>query len=153
MIESADDWPLPKRDHASTRTVTNSPIDTTTVARLEVVWRSDIPGVSLLGNLATTPPNPGASNVVAIDVADGSILWDVEVEDDAPGSMTVVNDLVFTSTLSGQILALDRATGNVVWRYQAEGGINGWPAVAGELIIFPVGFSKPPHLLALRLPT
>ena len=91
------------------------------------------------------------SNVAAIDVSNGSILWDIEIAGDVLGAMTVVNDLLFTSTISGEILALDSATGEVVWDHQAEGGINGWPAVAGDLVVFPVGFANPPHLLAFRL--
>ena len=92
------------------------------------------------------------SDIVAIDVSDGSILWDVEVRSPVLGGMTVVSDLVFTSTFMGAILALDRATGDVVWRHQADGGINGWPAVADDLIVVPVGLADPPHLLAFRLP-
>jgi outer membrane protein assembly factor BamB len=68
------------------------------------------------------------------------------------GGATVVNDLVFASVITGKILALDRATGEIVWEYQAPGGINGWPAVAGDKLIIPVGFGDPPVLLALGLP-
>ena len=93
------------------------------------------------------------SNIVAIDVSRGSILWDIEVRGVVLGGITVVNDLLFTATLSGEILALDRATGDTVWSYQADGGINGWPAVADDLIVFPVGLAAPDHLLALRLPS
>jgi outer membrane protein assembly factor BamB/mono/diheme cytochrome c family protein len=93
--------------------------------------------------------NPG--NLVAIDIATGAIRWDVGIDGDALGGMTVVNDLVFTSTLSGRIVALDRDTGAEVWEHQADGGINGWPAIAGDLMVVPVGRGEPPHLLALRL--
>lgn len=100
------------------------------------------------------------SDIVAVNIKDGTVLWDVEITPEGSataldqvvlGGATVVNDLVFTSTLSGRIIALDRATGNEVWSYQAPGGINGWPAVAGDLIVFPVGFGGQPQLLALRL--
>ena len=92
------------------------------------------------------------SQLVAIDAATGAILWDVPLPGDGFGGATVVNDLVFTSVISGTILALDRATGETVWRYRAEGGINGWPAVAGDTLLVPVGFGDPGFLLALRLP-
>ena len=118
------------------------------VVNAPIVHQSDQEASSgFAAELLTRP-----SNVVAIDVSDGSILWDVEVEADVLGGMTVVNDLLFTSTLVGEILALDRATGRVVWRHQADGGINGWPAVAGDLLVIPVGIADPPHLLAFRLP-
>jgi len=90
--------------------------------------------------------------VVAIDVADGHILWDVTVDGDPLGGATVVNDLVLTATFEGTILALSRATGAEVWRYTAPGGVNAWPAVAGDTIVWPIGLARPPQLLALRLP-
>jgi outer membrane protein assembly factor BamB len=92
------------------------------------------------------------SQLVAIDAATGDIVWDVELPGDSFGGATVVNDLVFTSVLSGLILALDRETGETVWTYQAPGGINGWPAFVEGMLIIPVGFGDPPVLLALALP-
>jgi len=89
--------------------------------------------------------------VVAIDASNGAILWDVEVPGDPLGACTVVNDLVFTATFDGRIYALDRATGAEIWTTQAPGGINGWPAVAGDLLIWPVGLSRPPSLVAFRV--
>ena len=115
------------------------------------------------------------SNVVAIDAATGEILWDVEVtaeligvadllasfdfaeQPDLFGGMTVVNDLLFTATYFGQILAFDRSNGELVWVHQASSSINGWPAVSGDMIVFPVGqpseiAGTQPHLVAFKLP-
>ena len=89
--------------------------------------------------------------LVAIDAATGQILWDKKIDQMAVGAATVVNDLVFTSTFNGKIYAFDRKTGDEIWTYQAPGGINGWPAVSGDTIIFPVGLGQNPVLLALRL--
>ena len=102
------------------------------------------------------------SNVVAIDIASGDIVWDTEIKTRIPevpaadvfGGMTVVNDLLFTSSFFGELWALNRHTGEVVWHHQAKGATNGWPAVAGDMIIFPIGLVEEPqvpHLLALRL--
>ena len=102
------------------------------------------------------------SNAVAIDISSGDIIWDVEIISKYPeipsadvlGGMTVVNDLLFTSAFFGELLALDRHSGKVVWRHQAAGATNGWPAVAGDMIIYPIGLVEEPgvpHLLALRL--
>ena len=92
------------------------------------------------------------SRLVAIDAATGNVLWDVDLPGVSFGGATVVNDLVFSSVLSGLILALDRKTGENVWSYQAAGGINGWPAFVEDMLIIPVGFGDPPVLLALKLP-
>jgi len=92
----------------------------------------------------------GTGELVALDVNTGDQLWNVEFDSLNVGGATVVNDVVFTSTLNGTIYALDRATGAELWTYQAPGGINGWPAVAGDLILFPVGMGPQPQLMAFR---
>ena len=92
------------------------------------------------------------SQLVAIDAATGGIIWDTDLPGDSFGGATVVNDLVFTSVITGLILALDRETGETVWTHQSPGGINGWPAFAEDTLIMPVGFGEPPVLLALALP-
>lgn len=89
--------------------------------------------------------------LAAIDATTGKILWDVKLDSMDVGGATVVNDLVFTSTYNGKIYAFDRANGTVAWSYQASGNINGWPAVSGDTILFPVGVGKPPQLLAFRI--
>ncbi|HEY8514737.1 MAG TPA: PQQ-binding-like beta-propeller repeat protein [Candidatus Binatia bacterium] len=110
------------------------------------ILEPDVPEI-LGGNVGTMD-----GQVVAIDARDGRIVWDVFVPGDPLGGTTVVNDLVWTATLQGQIIALDRATGATVWIYDAPGGINSSPAVADDVIVWPVGLSNPAVLLALRLP-
>ena len=93
--------------------------------------------------------------MVAVDAADGRIVWDVEVDGQAFGGATVVNDLLFGSTLSGELFALDRDTGRSRWSTQLDNGINGWPAVSGDTIVVPAGVSTgdaPPQIVAFRLP-
>ena len=89
--------------------------------------------------------------LVAIDAATGKILWDNKLDSLNVGAATVVNDLVFTSTFNGKIYAFNGKTGEKVWEYQAPGGINGWPAVKGDTIIFPVGMGKTPELIAFKI--
>ena len=62
------------------------------------------------------------SQLVAIDASNGEIIWDTELPGDSFGGATVVNDLVFTSVITGVILALDRETGEIVWGHQASRG-------------------------------
>lgn len=87
--------------------------------------------------------------LLAIDAKDGKILWTQNFNSMNVGGATVVNDLVFTSTIDGKIYAFKRSDGTKIWEYQAPGGINGWPAVAGNFIVFPVGMGPQPVLLAL----
>ncbi len=93
--------------------------------------------------------------MVAVDASDGSILWEVDVDGQPFGGATVVNDLVFGSTITGELFALDRATGGTRWSVQLENGINAWPAVAGNTIVVPAGVTTgdaPPRIVAYHLP-
>ena len=94
----------------------------------------------------------GKGELVALDVRSGNTKWAQYFDPGVNvGGATVVNDLVFTATYNGVIYAFDKKTGEKMFEYQASGGINGQPAVAGDTIVFPVGVSQTPHLLALSL--
>jgi outer membrane protein assembly factor BamB len=101
---------------------------------------------SLSPQLGTHP-----SHLVAIDAATGHIDWTTEVPGDDLGGVTIVNDLLLTSTFGGTLLAYDRATGAEVWRRAAGGTVNGSPAVVGDTIVWPVSGTSPSRLVALRL--
>ena len=89
--------------------------------------------------------------VTAVDAKRGKVLWSTEVPGDPLGGVTVVNDLVLTTVVQGQLVALDRASGKIVWTTDLGGGTNGWPAVAGDLLLVPVGNGNPPQLVAYKL--
>lgn len=93
----------------------------------------------------------GKGGLTAIDATSGKVLWTQKFNSLNVGGATVVNDLVFTTTFNGKIYAFDKKTGAKVWEYQAPGGINGWPAVRGDTIVFPVGLGKTPMLLAFKI--
>lgn len=93
----------------------------------------------------------GKGQLVALNAATGQILWSNNLDSINVGAATVVNDLVFTATYDGKIYAFNTKSGAKVWEYQAPGGINGWPAVKGDTIIFPVGLGKTPVLLAFKV--
>ena len=90
--------------------------------------------------------------VVAIDARTGRIRWATPVPGDPLGGATVVGDLVMTALLDGTVLALDRRTGEIVRSWAAGGGINGWMAALDDVVLVPVGTSRPPALVALGLP-
>ncbi|MDI6719442.1 MAG: PQQ-binding-like beta-propeller repeat protein, partial [Methanomicrobiales archaeon] len=91
------------------------------------------------------------SEIVAIDVATGDILWNTTFDGPNFGGATVVNDLVFTATFDGTIYAMNSTTGEIVWNYTAPAGINAWPAVANDTIVWPAGVGANASLIALRL--
>lgn len=102
---------------------------------------------SYIGSQLGTHPG----TMVAVDAADGAVLWSVEIDGDPLGGATVVGDLVLTGTQEGLLLAFDRETGEEVWREQAPGGLNAWPAVVDDTLLWPIGSADPPALVAYRL--
>ena len=90
--------------------------------------------------------------VVAIDAADGRVLWSTRVAGDPLGGTAVVGDLVVTTLLDGTLVALARDDGEVVWNGALGGGTNGWLAALDDRLVVPVGNGDPPSLVALGLP-
>jgi glucose dehydrogenase len=93
----------------------------------------------------------GRGALTALDVRDGHPLWSSPLPAPCYGAATVVNDLVFTSDANGRVYAFARDGGRELWHYDAPGGINAPLAVAGDLLLIPVGLDEP-ALIALRLP-
>ncbi len=93
----------------------------------------------------------GTAEMDALDASTGKILWTHKFDHVAFGGVTVVNDLVFTSTLDGMVYALNRKDGSVAWQWQAPGGTNAWPAVSGDTIVWPFGLGDSPQVIAISL--
>jgi len=90
--------------------------------------------------------------VVAVDARTGKVRWSTTVPGDPLGGATVVGDLVVTALLDGTVLALDRKSGEIVRSWASGGGVNGWMAALDDVLLVPVGQSRPPQLVALGLP-
>ncbi|MFL5758702.1 MAG: PQQ-binding-like beta-propeller repeat protein [Thermomicrobiales bacterium] len=72
--------------------------------------------------------------LVALDVRDGSLKWQVELPQGAFGGTAVANDVVFVSTLDGVFAGYDVKSGERLWSYQASSGFNAPPAIAGDMV-------------------
>jgi len=99
------------------------------------------------------PYGQGTSNLTAIQVDTGKILWEQNFDSEIFSGVTVVNDLVFTATYDGMIYAVNKDTGKIVWTYQAPGLVNAWPAVAGNYLVWPIGSGTAPSVVAFDLAT
>jgi hypothetical protein len=95
--------------------------------------------------------NEGSSEMVAVDAATGEIIWVREFDEPTFSAATVINDLVFMATFNGILYAMDREDGEIVWEYNLQGGVNAWFAVAGDMLLVPVGVGSRPVLVAFRL--
>jgi len=95
----------------------------------------------------------GTGELIAINAADGSVRWKKELAGTPFGGITVVNDLLVTSTVNGLVLVFDRATGNELWRFQGPNGINAPITVVRDLLIVPFGIGPGvAQIVALKLP-
>lgn len=124
-------------DLASTRAV-ESKIDSGNVAELEEVWSNPITGTGVYGSYASTPVIANGviysqdleSNVQAIDLASGDVLWTKKWESvsHGPNGLAVADGHVYGAT-AAEAFALDQKTGKAVWQVELEGAIDMAPGV------------------------
>jgi outer membrane protein assembly factor BamB/plastocyanin len=81
----------------------------------------------------------GRGLLVALNPADGSTAWQVDLATPPYAAATICNDVVFTSGLDGLVLGFNIADGSEVFRYQASAGVNAQLAVSGDHLIVPAG--------------
>jgi outer membrane protein assembly factor BamB len=97
----------------------------------------------------------GTGEMVALNVADGSVKWQRDFPQPAYGAATISNDLVFTTTFDGKVIALARDSGNVVWQKKMPAGTNATVAIVGDTLItaasFPQSKGQQPVIIAYRL--
>jgi outer membrane protein assembly factor BamB len=106
---------------------------------------------SSMGEMGMDPFQSGSGGLAAIDVNTGKIVWDNKLPSLNFGSATVANDVVFTATYEGVIYAFEAKTGKQLWTYRVTSGINGWPAIVGDMLIWPCGAIGTPQLIAFKL--
>jgi outer membrane protein assembly factor BamB len=114
----------PGVDLASTRNAVNSTIDSSNVAQLEIAWTSPLTGEGTYGSHASPPvvsdgvvySQDLASNVEAIDLESGEILWTKSYEEPShgPNGVAVADGRVFGATPTAAF-ALDQETGEELW--------------------------------------
>ena len=82
-----------------------------------------VPVVNLCGwssaisrqSVATIRPSRGRGEFVALDAANGHVLWDRHLPSPDFGCATAVNDIVFTSTWAGMVYAFAAKDGKLLW--------------------------------------
>lgn len=113
----------PGVDAANTRKA-DSTIDSSNVSSLSVAWKAKIPGTSNFGSYASTPvidkgviySQDLASNVQALSLDSGEVLWNATFEQpsEGPNGIVVANGMVFGATPT-EAFALDQKTGQQLW--------------------------------------
>jgi len=128
---------FPNVDAASTRAV-KSKIDSGNVTELEEAWSMPVNGVGVYGSYASTPVIANGviysqdleSNVQAIDLESGDVLWTKKWESPShgPNGLAVADGFVYGATAS-EAFALDQETGKTAWQVDLEGAIDMAPGV------------------------
>ncbi|MGH7665938.1 MAG: PQQ-binding-like beta-propeller repeat protein [Candidatus Dormibacteria bacterium] len=77
--------------------------------------------------------------LAAVNAATGAIEWTHHLNSLDAGAATVADDVVFTSTTSGEIYGLSTTSGAVLWSAKTPVGINSFPAVTQNMLIVGAG--------------
>lgn len=122
----------PGIDQASTRHVTQSPIESSNVSELKEAWSLPASAKSSYGAYSTTPAvSDGVvyiqdleSNVQAISLETGEVLWTKKYEqpDQGPNGVSVAEGRVYGATPKGAF-ALDQETGEQLWQTPLAKGV------------------------------
>lgn len=121
VLEFSEQWPVAQGDLQATRNAKNSPIDSSTVSQLGVLWQ-----VPTTAGITASPVildgvvyyQDMLSNVFALDLETGEELWraDYNVSNNGPDGVAVAYGMVFAATGdTSTAFALDAATGKEIW--------------------------------------
>jgi len=86
-----------------------------------------------------TEESAATGEVVALNLANGKVEWNRELEQPAYGATLVVNDLVFATTADGIVHALKADSGGEVWQAALPAGTNAGVMVTGDMLLAPAG--------------
>lgn len=95
-------------------------------------------GASFVGTPIVTKNNvyvaSTGGHVFAFDKNNGTMVWDVTLNESITGSLTIVGKTVLVGDLSGNLHALDEFTGEKLWGLSVGGPISSPPVFADDLI-------------------
>jgi len=132
---TAGDWAYPNSDLGNTRVADGSTISAANVSQLQQAWayKLNVKGAPF-GTFASTPVVQSGvvylqdlgSNVLALDLASGKVIWSHQekLPDVGPNGVAVDNGMVFAATPKS-VFALDSGTGKLVWRNSSLVGKHG----------------------------
>lgn len=125
-----DEWPLANKDYRNTRATMTAAIDSGNVNRLELVWSFPIPGITRFGAAASAPLivdgvvyfQDFASNVFALDLESGELIWEQRYENPVagPNGPGLGYGKIFAASSANTFAALDMQTGDELWSTSTE---------------------------------
>jgi outer membrane protein assembly factor BamB/cytochrome c5 len=119
-------WSLQNGDVFNTRETHNASITSANVSKLGVAWTMPLTAISIYGTFAANPVTDSSgvvylqdldSNVSAVDLATGHVLWRrmYRSQDIGPNGVAVAGGVVYGATAKFAF-ALDAKTGKELWR-------------------------------------
>jgi outer membrane protein assembly factor BamB len=74
--------------------------------------------------------------VIALDAADGRLLWSFETRARVDSSPAIAGGRVYVGSNDGRLYVLDLRDGRKIWEFEAGGALSASPAIAaGRLVI------------------
>jgi mono/diheme cytochrome c family protein len=92
----------------------------------------------VIDSLKSSDKNNG--NLVALNASDGKVAWTKKLASVPMGAATVVNDIVFTSTLDGHVYGFDADNGDELWSSPLPAGAVAPIAAFSGTLIVPAGY-------------
>jgi glucose dehydrogenase len=115
-----------------------SQINSGNVSQLKEAWSMPVKGQGIYGSYASTPviingviySQDLESNVSAIDLESGDVIWETKIESPShgPNGVAVSEGRVYGTT-NGGAFALDQKTGKELWTVQLNGPVDMAPGV------------------------
>jgi len=115
-----------------------SEINSGNVSQLKEAWSIPVEGQGIYGSYASTPliingviySQDLESNVSAIDLESGDVIWETKLESPShgPNGLAVAEGRVYGAT-NGGAFALDQKTGKELWNVQLGGPVDMAPGV------------------------
>jgi alcohol dehydrogenase (cytochrome c) len=138
-----------------TQLATNGSTTFAAVNDLPFVFKSEsgpyFPSVQALDSALDS----ATGEMVAVNQDTGKIEWDTKLPSSPYGAATVTNNVVFTTTYSGDVYALNAATGAILRKIPLSAGTNAPVTIDGNYVITGAGIanssSQQPLIIAYRL--
>jgi outer membrane protein assembly factor BamB len=141
-LTAASGWPLPNLDYNNSRNTAGSPVDSRNVRNLSLVWTYPVSGAAsnplIFGDIVIFQDLE--SNIVALDLASGKVVWkkDYALPVLGPNGVGAGDKQVFVPAGRYQLAALSRENGTEIWRTNLSDrptvSISIQPLVAGDLV-------------------
>jgi outer membrane protein assembly factor BamB len=130
VSQAQNEWPMANKDYANTRANMEAEINSENVNDLGVAWTFAIPGVGAYGAVASTPLIVSdtvyfqdlASNVFALDLETGEVVWQQMYDEQVvgPNGPALGYGKVFVHGGVSTVRALDQETGEELWEQELD---------------------------------